>query len=120
MQFLVAYSPVRAAKVASWQPEGENERLRFRGAIQEGSRYLRYKFVHQGGRKWSGRRLVRRDVTLEGSLEGYSQPGTYVAERRPSWAELVAQHQNTGQRLGCANELLRGIRRVYRGGKREG
>ena len=50
---------------------------------------------------------------------GYSQPGTHVGERRPSGLSSM-QHENTGHaRLGHANELLRGFRRVYREGKRD-
>ena len=69
MQLLIARPLVRAVKVAAQQPEEESERLRSRGSILESSRHLAKTIFHQGS-EWGGRRLVRRDGTLEISPEG--------------------------------------------------
>ena len=118
MQLGVAGPHFGAVEVVAQQPQEERERRRARGSGCEGAPHLSENISDQGSE--GGRRgLVRCDGAREIFLEGVLPAGDPIGRTKAFMAAIVADNE-IFRRAGLyrTSELLRGIGRVNRRGKR--
>ena len=120
MQLRVAGSHVGAVERVAEQPQEERERLRSRGSTCEGARHLPEKKTSIKAVRGAVVGLSGVTARAKDFWGGELPTGDPIGKTKVFMAAIVTHHENIRRGgLDRTSELLRGVGRVDRGGKRE-